>query len=210
VDGLRIREAAFSPDGHLAIRIDSEILILDEALTVQRRLPIDDADIIAGPAAWSPDGTRIALARLTSQRDVSLAVPIGLRTIRLADRFESPEVALQQDDEPQGWRGNDSFVVWGPPGLAEISIATGARTPLAATGGGIVQLQVATGLLPDLVVLEPGDIDRGPWPWWARTAAALTAALFGLVTVAVVLAYRSRRVRPDRTPSGGRPDAVPA
>jgi hypothetical protein len=210
MEGSTIREATFSPDGrHLAVRVGSEIRILDEALTVQRRLPIGERDIIAGPAAWSPDGTRIAVERLRSQRDKGL--PIGLRAIRVADGSGTAEASLDEHDEPQGWRNDGSFVVWNPLGIVEISMATGTRTMLAETGGAIVELQVATGLLADLVVREPGDIDRGPWPWWARTTAALTGVLVGLVTVALVLRYSlRRRWEPIRDRTGGPPDAARA
>jgi hypothetical protein len=204
-EGSTIREAAFAPDGRrIAVRIDSQIRILDETLTFDRgMLPIADRDIIAGPAAWSPDGTSIAVARLRTERDVDLPVPVALRAVRVADGSGTGEVTLDQFDEPQGWRGDGSFVVWNPLGIVEISMDTGARNTLAETGGGILELQVATGLLPDLVVREPGDVDRGPWPWWATRSLALGVALVMLLCVAGLLRFR-HRPRTGGPPGAGR------
>jgi hypothetical protein len=138
----------------------------------------------------------IAVERLRSKRDQNVAIPIALRAVRVdGDGADTAEVAMMDHDQPQGWRGDGSFVVWGPPGLVEISLATGARSVLAETGAEVKELQVATGLLSELVIREPGDVDRGPWPWWARTLAALVAALLGLVTLALVLRYTLGRRR---------------
>jgi Tol biopolymer transport system component len=200
------QEASFSPDGRrLAVRVGSEILIIDEGGWVARRLPLDDRDILAGPAAWSPDGTRVAVVRLYGSREVTpLPSPLALRLLPVdGDGADPAQVSLQPYDVPQGWRGTASFVVWDRARVVEISVATGARTPLAETNGEIADLQMAAGLLGDLVVREPGDVDRGPWPTWARVLVGLALTAVGLVALVLVLAVRHLRRRPDPVPPAG-------
>jgi hypothetical protein len=184
-----LTEASFSPDGRrIAARLGAEILILDDTGRVQRRLPIGPRDILAGPAAWSPDGALLAVERLRSNPDVGLDSPLALRFVRVDGAGAGPaEVALGDNDQPQGWRGTGAFVVWDKARLVEVSVGTGARTTLAETGDEVSGLHVASGLLSDLTVRAPGDVDRGPWPTSLAALLSLTMALVVVLVVVVVL-----------------------
>jgi len=188
-------EASFSPDGRrIAVRVGAEIRVLDDTGSVLRRLPVGPRDILAGPAAWSPDGTVLAVERLRADPEVGLNIPLALRFVRVDGTGGGPaEVALDEYDQPQGWRGNGAFVVWDRARLVEVSLATGARTTLAETGDEVFGLQVASGLLGDLVVRAPGNIDRGPWPTRYAALLALTMALVVMLGVVAVLRWTIHR-----------------
>lgn len=80
--------------------------------------------------------------------------------------------------------------------LSAVSLRGGEPRRLSSIAGdgnfGIGSLQLASGLVPDLRMVEgTGPPDRGPWPLWAAIPAALLAAL-----MAVVLSRLTVRLQP--------------
>ena len=80
--------------------------------------------------------------------------------------------------------------------MTRVPLDGGTAEPLGAVPStanyGVGRVQLAAGLLPDLVVREAGEPDRGPWPTGLRvTVALLTAGAAGLL--ALVVTRRTRR-----------------
>jgi hypothetical protein len=92
-----------------------------------------------------------------------------------------------------GWLG-DSVVIWDGVRLSAVPISGGPARTLAQTGAAVSTLQIATGLLPTARFGEPGGVDRGPWPLWARLAVGIPAGM--LTATALLLGWwRVRRRR---------------
>ncbi len=59
---------------------------------------------------------------------------------------------------------------------------------------GVGGFQVATGLLPDIQIREPGNIDRGRWPTTIRIGLAILCGAAALVIANVVSGRRRRQI----------------
>lgn len=82
------------------------------------------------------------------------------------------DIPLDPSASFQGWRG-DSVVIWDGARLSALPVDGRAPTTLAETGAEISTLQLASGLVATATVVEPGVVDRGPWPRWARLAVGI-------------------------------------
>jgi hypothetical protein len=203
------QEAAFSPDGsRIAVQVGTEIVIVDAAGQVQRRLSLAADQRLSGSAAWSPDGTLLALTSFVPMaldaggtRPVLHAVAFADATGRQPPASVPAPIPVDQGTVLQGWRTGRAIVVWDRRHLTQVPLDGTARTTLADAGGEVVDLQLASGLLTTMTVTEPGTVDRGPWPGWAKTALGLALGAPTLTAAALLLWWRGRRrahVRPDR------------
>ncbi|GIG91421.1 hypothetical protein [Plantactinospora endophytica] len=189
-----VLDAAFSPDGRtLAVQVGTELrlLLASGGSTI---VPLPDGHRLGGPAAWSPDGRRLALVRVAAGSPswaTGYWSPDGLAVLDLPTGVSTP---LDTDATTiLGWRGADLLatnrdtIVSVPP--------TGSARVLARLQPGndhwIDTVQLATARTENFQVRDAG-VDRGPWPWWLRV---LTLGLLLLAGGAVLMALRRRRVR---------------
>ncbi|MEV6925306.1 WD40 repeat domain-containing protein [Dactylosporangium sp. NPDC051485] len=189
-----VLDAAFSPDGRtLAVQVGPELRLLNDgggstvvALPAGHRL--------GGPAAWSPDGSRLALFRVAMGSPSSAAgywAPAGLAVLDLPTGRSAPIDTYAT--EILGWQGADLLA---SDSLTIVSVPpTGPARLLARFQPGddhwINAVQLATARTGDLQVRDTG-VDRGPWPWWLRVLTAGGLLLAGGV---VFMALRRRRAR---------------
>jgi hypothetical protein len=158
---------------------------------------------LASQAAWSPDGSRLAL---TSESSADSAWP-GSPALRLRTlERDGADWRVGRDEVPSGdflgWRSAGRFVMATGDEVVSVDLGDGSRTPLARLDPAtdhdvlVVDLQLAYGLLPDVQERLHGDIDHGPWPSWLRVAAlAVAFAVLGCLTLALVVVARVRRRR---------------
>ncbi|WP_238005236.1 hypothetical protein KZZ52_16980 [Dactylosporangium sp. AC04546] len=189
-----VLDAAFSPDGRtLAVQVGTELRLLT-AGGGSTLVPLPGGHRLGGPAAWSPDGSRLALFRVAAGSPSWAAgywSPSGLAVLDLPTGASTP---LDTNATTiLGWQGaellasNSDTIVSVPQ--------TGSARVLARLQPGndhwIDTVQLATARTGDLQVRDTG-VDRGPWPWWLRM---LTIGLLVLAGGVALLVLRRRRAR---------------
>jgi dipeptidyl aminopeptidase/acylaminoacyl peptidase len=181
-----VSAVAFSPDGsRLAVQdpgyrtgpTTTQIMVIGSDPVVQTWIPITLGLRIAGSAAWSPDGRLIAMIQPDALPNGYGGTTRTTRALRFVAADGSPDsvpadIPLGPSASFQGWRG-DSVVVWDGTHLTAIPVNGGPPTTLADTGAEVSAAQFASGLLSTATVIEPGPVDRGPWPRWARLALGI-------------------------------------
>lgn len=220
-----VTAVAFSPDGtELAVEqadtdsvAEARVRVVDLASGAERDLAVDG--VLAGPAAWSPDGRLLATTTLEpSGAPVGVpdpGAPSGLAFVDpTGEDGEVPpplELPLAGPGRVLGWTGAGEVVTLldvegydpccGPEAYTLSRVPIDGAEPATLTeigdlrGYGVGRFQMAASLAHDLTVVDPGDVDRGPWPWPFRIGLGLGV---GLVTWLVArLAVRlMRRRRP--------------
>ncbi|KQW48687.1 hypothetical protein ASC77_08090 [Nocardioides sp. Root1257] len=187
--GEDVSAAAFSPDGaELAVQHASGsggLAIVDLASGAVRR--VDATGSLAGPDAWSPDGSLLALVGAPGLSFVDpdgTGVPLTL--------------ARPATDGILGWTGSREVAVLESPDADDATITAyaldGGSRPLTAIGDlgsyGIGRIQLASGLIADLQARPAGSPDHGPWPPAFRIGVALVLGL--AIALVVVLVDRRR------------------
>ncbi|MCW2737285.1 hypothetical protein [Nocardioides sp.] len=197
--------AAFAPDGsELAVErtgTADRISVVDLSTGARRSVEADG--VLAGPAAWSPDGR--LLATTTTRPDIAPAggespgTPTGLAFVDAtgggADVPAPLQLPLSGPGRVLGWGGPEEVVVLLDPATDAPCCGSDTLTvsgvPLDGTGHrtlmrisdqlsyGVGRFQLASATVSDLRVVGPAEVDRGPWPLPWRGGAAL---LVGLVT----------------------------
>ncbi len=204
----RALAAAFSPDGR-RLAVDSPqivgLRIVDlQQGTVSTR---SGAGVLAGPAAWSPDGRLIAVSVRSGLSFVAVDEPIGATPAELA--LEDPE-----RQGFLGWSGDREVAVFARPDADTIRVLArplDGSEPRELTGIGdqgsfaVYRFQLASGLLPDLVVRTAGEPDRGPLPPAFRI---LLAIVVGLAAAGLVGLLNRRRRDPSGTSSEAAADQL--
>jgi dipeptidyl aminopeptidase/acylaminoacyl peptidase len=180
--------AAFSPDGReLAVRRSGQgnggTSVVDLSEGTVRVLPV--AGALSSPAAWSPDGSLLAVS-----------APSGLSFVE-ADGSAPEPVRLVLDDPERaeflGWTSDREVAVLERSGadtahLVALPLDGGDARQLTTVDDlgsyGIGRLQLASALLPGIDVRVAAPPDRGPLPARFRIPLAL---LVGLAAAALVM-----------------------
>jgi Tol biopolymer transport system component len=193
----KVIAGAYSPDGsRLAVQVGTELLFLDGQGNVADRQTLPADARLAGPAAWSPDGALLAVVRTEPDQEMTWFLrPRALYFVPIMPlMLFSAIIPIDDTMQFQGWRSDRSVVFWQAPNITEIQLDGGARTVLASLDGEVVAFQLAADLLRTAAVVEPGPVDRGPWPTWFRLFVGLLLAA-GAVPVLGVFWYVRRRRR---------------
>ncbi len=200
--GSDVVAAAFSPDGtELALQRADEggrLEVVDRRGN-PRRLLDGGGRHLAGSQAWSPDGRLLALDG--SADEIAFVDAAG-------GSGPVPEV-MPASGQFLGWSGAARVLVrvdYRPPPLElgkesavvrEVPLDGGAARELTRMENlgsyGVGRLQLAGGLLSDLRVVAPDEVDRGVSPWPFRVAVGLLA---GLLAGVAARSVRRRRSRP--------------
>ena len=212
--------AAFSPDGRwIATQVDPDaqdpdrraVRIVDLADgRVAGDLPVAYGVRLAGPAAWSPDGARIAAVDNAGSGKIPSRVVFLPAPVALAPGAGAPSSvdAPTVDVAVLGWRSADRLLVTdysaiddrrvyelGLDGTSrEVTRFSGARLLGGTTGA----VQAAPGLVPAVEFRRAESTDRGPWPWWWRITL-LVLVLVSAAFIALILHFGRRKSRKDRT-----------
>lgn len=210
------RTAAFSPDGsELAVQRDGargrQLSVVDLGSGVSRM--VEAEGVLAGPAAWSPDGRLLAtttLKALAAPAGVPVPTsPTGLAFVdasgRGGDAPASVELALPPQGDVLGWTGPDEVLTLlavesddqccGPAAynLAAVPIGGGPPRTLMRIPDlesfGVNRFQLASAALDGIRVVTPAEVDRGGWPLPLRGGLAV---LLGLVAWRVTRAVTRR------------------
>ena len=208
--------AAFSPDGsELAVERADRLAVVDLADGGERELEADG--VLAGPAAWSPDGRLLAV---TTTRPAPAApasiddpgIPTGLAFVdptgQGGDVPEPLPLSATGPGRVLGWTGPDEVLtvlaVEGADPCCGPDAQTLSAVPLDGTqprtlmrmndlgSYGIGRFQLAAAAAEALEVVDPDDVDRGPWPWPLRGVLAVVAGLLAWVVARAVLRRATR------------------
>lgn len=207
--------AAFSPDGsELAVDQSGVVTVVDLQDGAERSLEVDG--VLAGPAAWSPDGRLLAV---TTTKPVQAppgveapGIPTGLAFVdatgSAGDVPDSLPLDLTGPGRVLGWSGPDGVLtvlaVEGTDTCCGDDQQTLSVVPLDGTeprtlmrmsdltSFGVGRFQLAASVAASLEVVTPDDVDRGPWPWPLRGVLAVAAGLLAWALARAVL-RRTRR-----------------
>ncbi|SCG39405.1 hypothetical protein [Micromonospora inositola] len=208
--------AAFAPDSRrLAVQVGQEAHLIDLDGRESGSVHITAGRELAANVGWSPDGRFLATVPWAADgpfdgtvggntnHGVFLSIPGNVGFVAITAGGTPPPAPVQDVVQLLGWRSAGSVVAAtanaaGQLSLTEVQLGAGTRRTLSRFDTGdscelgmqtcqVFDLQLATGLLPDLTVRHAGRPQRGPWP------ATLTIPVATVVLGAALLLWR--RVR---------------
>lgn len=207
--------AAFSPDGsEIAVEQSGAVTVVDLQDGAQRDLEVHG--VLAGPAAWSPDGRLLAVTRtepVAAPPGVDApGIPTGLAFVDATGRGGDVPDPLRLDltgpGRVLGWAGPDAVLtvvaVEGTDSCCGHDEQTLSVVPLDGaqprtlmrmsdlTSFGVGRFQLASSLAATLDVVDPDAVDRGPWPWPLRGVLAVATGLLAWMLVRAVVRRRAR------------------
>jgi len=185
--------AAFSPDGsELAVEQSGGITVVDLQDGNRRSLEVDG--VLAGPAAWSPDGRLLAVTTVeptSAPPGVDApGVPSGLSFVDADGRDPAVPDPLPLDlsgpGRVLGWAGDAEVLTVLANGaddqtLSVVPLDGADPRPLMRMSDlgsyGVGRFQLASSVAGSLEVVDPDGVDRGPWPWALRGVLTVAAGL---------------------------------
>jgi hypothetical protein len=208
--------AAFAPDSRrLAVQVGQQAHLLDLDGRQSGSVRIGGGRELAANVGWSPDGRFLATVPWAADgpftgtvggntnHNVFLSLNGDVSFVPVAPGDTPLPAPVQDVVQLLGWRAVDSVVVAtanaaGQLSLTEVHLGTDTRRTLSRFDTGsscelgtqicqVYDLQLATGLLPDLSVRDAGRPQRGPWP------TVLTTPVASVILGAALLLWR--RVR---------------
>jgi WD40 repeat protein len=195
-----VSAAAFSPDGsRVAVQSpgSTQIRVLDRSGRTVDQLLAPDHTRIAGGAAWSPDGSLLAV--FDDVRDHVGFVPVAATAVVPAPVPSGGRVL--------GWLSPTDLLVPAPltsvgdgdqrllrADLVEGDTSVWASVPTAGARHAVRDVTLATALLPRAQLVPGGDVDRGPWPLGLRIGFVVAGAVVSSFS-AVGLRRRGEAVR---------------
>ncbi|GAA4565480.1 hypothetical protein GCM10023176_13700 [Micromonospora coerulea] len=207
--------AAFAPDSRrLAVQVGQKAHLIDLDGHEYGSVQITAGRELAANVAWSPDGRFLATVPWlydgpfngTTGGDTGHGTflwKVGNVEFVPVTGASTPPAPVQDVVQLLGWRSAGSVVVAtinaaGHASLAEVQLGSGTRRTMSRFDTGhncelgmqscqVFDLQLATGLVPDLTVRHAGRPQRGPWP------AALTIPVATVVPAAALLLWRRMR-----------------
>ena len=207
--------AAFSPDGtELAVEQSAGITVVDLQDGGRRSLEVDG--VLAGPAAWSPDGRLLAVTTVEPAPAPpgvdAPGIPTGLAFVDPTGRGRDVPDPLALDltgpGRVLGWAGPAEVLtvlaVEGADPCCGPDEQTLSGVPLDGTqprtlmrmsdlgSYGVGRLQFASSVAETLTVVKPAGVDRGPWPWALRGVLAVAAGLLAWFIARVAIRRRRR------------------
>lgn len=220
-DADGVSAAAFSPDGlELALQLpgdDGGTLFVMDLASGSRRV-VEAAGVLAGPAAWSPDGRLLATTILGPSGAPpgvpAPGIPTGLGFVDPkgpdSDSLPPLQLPLSAPGHVLGWNGSDEVLtLLAAPGedeccgpdaykLAIVPIDGGQPRTLMRISGlqsfGVGRFQIASAIIDNLRVVAPVEVDRGGWPAWLRGGMAVILGLIAFSAMRAAL----RGSRPAR------------
>lgn len=203
--GGDVLAVAGPPDEAASIAARQRLVVVDPTGGTPRwQVDLGDRRMLAGPAAWHPDGRRIALLAFdgcaglmcTAEQTAARALRIEFLDAATGQTVGQPLTVAASTSEIVGWRGDDPVVeeVRGTGPDTDRQAVLAALSP----GGGREVLVTAPVGSTDLLV--PGDLltrdafggpERRPSPFAAPVWLYLALAVPPLLAVALVV----RRVR---------------
>ncbi|GAA2615988.1 hypothetical protein GCM10010399_53680 [Dactylosporangium fulvum] len=203
--------AAFAPDSRrLAVQVGQEVHLIDLDGRESGSVHITVGRELAANVGWSPDGRFLATVPWAgagpagsggTDHGVFLSTPRNVDFVAVADG-DTPPGPVQDVVQLLGWRSAQSIIVAaanakGQLSLAEVQLGADTRRTLSRFDTGstcelglqtcqVFDLQLATGLLPDLAVRNASRPQRGPWP------LALTVPAVGGGVAVLLLVWRLR------------------
>lgn len=193
-----VRAAAFAPDGRLAVQVRHQAWLVTIHGAVRRRIALPAGEDLAGPAAWSPDGTLLATTATTATTAAGPGVGTRVGFVRVSGAHRPvPEPVTA--DRLLGWRSDDRVLVTSDRRVDEVVLGhRSARTVnrFPHHGDPVCDLHLAIGLVRQAAIRPAAEPDRGTAPLWPLPTGIAVLGLGGLIGYLLLRRRRPRSTAP--------------